>query len=1153
MANDTIIRVSVDASGVEAGTERVIRSLDAYMAKQSEVAALTITKQKAVDEAVANGSQASVRQINSFMQSLDKLSITYGRSKSELLTLQAAQLGVSGTAQPLIDKVAAMEAAMKGAGASALAMAESETEATARIAAMVAASLEATAALTSSTEAADRYAASVDAMAAAATVAERANTGIAASAEAAATSQAAVAVQFKAASTTISEGAAKVTEALGRQLTALTATEAEMAVYDAQMAGMTEAETAQIGEIAKEIELRKQQIKLGAEMAATYEAEAVASGHAAKARGTSGVTSEGFTLLREGINGNYTRLAGSFTRFLSLAGALDLLLNPLSLSIAAVGGAMLYVAHQNEQMNEALAMTGGYAGITADQLRNAATAATANGASFSTAATAVTELAATGRLTGDEIANLGKTAADAATYTSISVQKMVDDFTKLAEEPVKASVKLNDQYHYLTAATYDQIAALEKQGDATGAAKVAVEAFSSAMDERTKEIAANEGIILKGWRDIKSAISDAIEAVGSFGAAATPGQVVARLQDNKTARLPIGQWSSDDEAELQKAIATRDAAIKAAQDKARTARQAQEVIDAKHAYDTFNTQFATPAEKRAKEIRTYLDTIAGPLNLSPEQQLADEQKISDKYKDPKTAKPKAYRDDSGTRMLQQLRDQQAALEAQLSTTGKLSTAESELAKFNQQISDWKNKTLTTAQQSLINDQDAIRAQLQKNVELEKEVQHHQDITKLQERSAQIQASIASYQKGQTEQHNRQLDAFGMGADAQQQVQAVKSIYAEYQRQMDQLNKSTAPDLIGGDKYNADVANIKAGLDQSLADYDAYYTALKAKQADWSNGATTAFADYVDAAKNTAKQSQEVFTSVFKGVQDTLTQFVETGKLNFQSLADSILKSITGVVSNRLTAQFLDQAASLGGNFFSSHTNVAASAANAMGGDPLDNMLKLTKGFGTSAAGDATKALADASKPMNVAQMQTAMQQVSALTTASATVATMTVGTMIGGNGGGGGGGSGDALGGLLNGLGNGQFAGSFGFTATGVTGSTDAVASGVLSQTADTGGSASALMGLGGALATGGPVDSGTPYLVGEKGPELFMPSQSGRVIPNHAINMASPSDSGPRVGARTSNFNMNISVPPGTTRQTAQQQAAEIMRHAQIAMARNG
>jgi hypothetical protein len=45
------------------------------------------------------------------------------------------------------------------------------------------------------------------------------------------------------------------------------------------------------------------------------------------------------------------------------------------------------------------------------------------------------------------------------------------------------------------------------------------------------------------------------------------------------------------------------------------------------------------------------------------------------------------------------------------------------------------------------------------------------------------------------------------------------------------------------------------------------------------------------------------------------------------------------------------------------------------------------------------------------------------------------------------------------------------------------------------GGSAS--IPFGGPRALGGPVEAGSAYLVGEQGPELFMPGQSGRIIPN--------------------------------------------------------
>ena len=36
--------------------------------------------------------------------------------------------------------------------------------------------------------------------------------------------------------------------------------------------------------------------------------------------------------------------------------------------------------------------------------------------------------------------------------------------------------------------------------------------------------------------------------------------------------------------------------------------------------------------------------------------------------------------------------------------------------------------------------------------------------------------------------------------------------------------------------------------------------------------------------------------------------------------------------------------------------------------------------------------------------------------------------------------------------------------------------------------------------AMGGPVTAGRPYLIGERGPELMVPKQSGTITPNHAL-----------------------------------------------------
>ena len=43
-------------------------------------------------------------------------------------------------------------------------------------------------------------------------------------------------------------------------------------------------------------------------------------------------------------------------------------------------------------------------------------------------------------------------------------------------------------------------------------------------------------------------------------------------------------------------------------------------------------------------------------------------------------------------------------------------------------------------------------------------------------------------------------------------------------------------------------------------------------------------------------------------------------------------------------------------------------------------------------------------------------------------------------------------------------------------------------------------MGLVGKRAMGGPVSGGRPYMVGERGPELIVPSRNAQVVPNNRL-----------------------------------------------------
>ena len=61
---------------------------------------------------------------------------------------------------------------------------------------------------------------------------------------------------------------------------------------------------------------------------------------------------------------------------------------------------------------------------------------------------------------------------------------------------------------------------------------------------------------------------------------------------------------------------------------------------------------------------------------------------------------------------------------------------------------------------------------------------------------------------------------------------------------------------------------------------------------------------------------------------------------------------------------------------------------------------------------------------------------------------------------------------------------------------------------------------LAGFRAEGGPVNAGRPYMVGEKGPELFVPHSSGSIVPNGAMGSSSGG-----TGGVTVNYNIAAGV----------------------------
>lgn len=219
----------------------------------------------------------------------------------------------------------------------------------------------------------------------------------------------------------------------------------------------------------------------------------------------------------------------------ALAGYVVGLINPLTLlagGIAALGVAYYQGSKEMDAFNQALIMTGNRAGVTAGQLAQMAQSlGGSSGFTKSAAAAALAELAATGKVGAENMERFAATAMELEQRVGIPVQNTVKDLAELGKAPVEASIKLNQQYGYLTTATLAMIKALRDEGREADAAALAQKAYANAMSDRTKTITENLGYLERGWNAVANAARKGWDAILGIGRPATPEEKLAAVQD----------------------------------------------------------------------------------------------------------------------------------------------------------------------------------------------------------------------------------------------------------------------------------------------------------------------------------------------------------------------------------------------------------------------------------------------------------------------------------------------------------------------------------------------------------------------------------------------------------------------------------------------
>ncbi|EMN6272650.1 phage tail tape measure protein [Vibrio cholerae] len=629
----------------------------------------------------------------------------------------------------------------------------------------------------------------------------------------------------------------------------------------------------------------------------------------------------------------------------AMGGYIAGLINPFSLAAASAGALALAYYQASEEADryrDAIILTGNASGVTADKLADMAKRLDDISGTQRNAAKAIAEIASTGKIAADEIGMVAQAAVMMESATGKAVSETVAEFVKLAEEPSKAIAELNKNQNFLTQAVYEQITALEKQGKTQEAARLAMETYSEELVERADEAKKGLGTIEEAWDGIKNAASEAWDAMLNVGRKETDYDALAEINEqiedaqrrlnNARSMLNSGIAStgygtgkvdySEQEKAAKKALDSLTKERDLLSDKIKTqeeeAKKKAEInqleksaIEASQAINKVKEEGLSLDEKREKAVKAYLDNIEKIRKANPQSELLDPKaiekdldRIKEQFKEPEK-RAKAYVDGAGLQMLMRLREQEAALREQLTTSGKLGSSQQELAKFEQQIADIKEKkTLTTQQKSLLAEQDAIRDQLNKNIAIEQELALREQAIRLQNMQASVTAQLAN----DIQKYEQSLANYGAGDEALKRLREEQAIRDDIAKQMERATSQNLAGKISNDELDSQRALFETSLQDRLAAMQKYYQDVDQMEGDWKLGVKSAFENYVYEAQRAAEISERFFSDAFNAMEDSIYNFVTTGELSFKDFANSIISDMARIASQQAALGLLQTGA-----------------------------------------------------------------------------------------------------------------------------------------------------------------------------------------------------------------------------------------------------
>lgn len=622
------------------------------------------------------------------------------------------------------------------------------------------------------------------------------------------------------------------------------------------------------------------------------------------------------------------------------------LMNPLIL-LPAIFGAVALAAYKAEERMSQFAIagikSGGLAGTGAALEELSQQLNDLDNINLANADQAVQKLASGGLILGDNFDVAAEAAARWATVTGSKVDDVVNKFESIARDPLNALTKLNEAEHFLTEAQYERVRALEEEGKQQEAARLAVEIYAETVNSRAGEVAESLGNIQKLWVAIKGGAMDAASGIGSAA-----DDIVGALMKIQKAQLNILAIGSQAMSDDNLTMASRWELLKkvygdswtsvtgpdfsnvqgsASGADAMTKAQTEALKELDKALSTTGGK-TVQYEKAVKDLNENLAKVSTAMlaqrdivrdasgNFSGKGYDALIKQLQDKYKESATKLP------SGRDATQMIRDQLAAELAALQTQTRaveiqyqqrlvgvedyydklmsLATKERDLtiAANNAQIAALAGKKDEERQVSTLRAANLRAEESYAQRKMELDASEDQAIRQRDASYRDYIRTLDAANEALSRQMDTQVARIGMG---QREFQMEEQINEVYRRQVDQLREiqnAQQDRVISTEQAEQRTQQVYAKTAEAIDIITQGYVNMKTAEADWSNGASRAWSDWIDEAENTAGQVGDIMSNALDGFTNAVAEALAGNVKSFSDFWDTIHIQILQFISKQ---------------------------------------------------------------------------------------------------------------------------------------------------------------------------------------------------------------------------------------------------------------